>query len=158
MTPLIREAQLQALPLIQPAAMVVTIDIGDAKDIHPTRKEPVGQRLALAARALAYGEKVDYQGPDMLSLRVEGRVAKLKFAHTGTGLQARDGELRGFVIAGADQQFHAATASIVKDEVHVEATDVEVPVAVRYGWNDVADGNLFNSHGLPASPFRTDRW
>jgi len=158
MTPLIREAQLQALPLIQPGAMVVTIDVGDAKDIHPTHKEPVGQRLALAARAVAYGEKIAYQGPELLSLQVTNRVAKLKFAHVGKGLQARDGALRGFIVAGADQQFQPANATIVGDEVHVEAANVETPVAVRYGWDHVADGNLFNSDDLPASPFRTDTW
>ncbi len=158
MTPLIREAQLQALPLIQPAAMVVTIDIGDAKDIHPTRKEPVGQRLALAARAVAYGEKIAYQGPNFLQLNVTNRIARVKFEHVGKGLLAKDGALRGFTIAGEDQQFQPATASIVGDEVHLEAANVEKPVAVRYGWDHVADGNLFNSDDLPASPFRTDSW
>lgn len=156
-TPLeIREAQRLSLAKIPNSAMVVTIDVGDANDIHPTEKKPVGERLALAARALAYEEKIEYSGPLFESLQVEGSRAVVKFTHVGPGLVAPGGELKGFTIAGADKKFHPAKATIVRDTVEVSASEVSAPVAVRYAWANVPVGNLFNRAGLPASPFATD--
>jgi sialate O-acetylesterase len=156
MSPEIREAQLLSWQRTSNTAMAVTIDCGDANDIHPTRKQPVGARLALAARALAYGEKLEYSGPVFDSMKVEGANAVLKFTHLGGGLFAKDGELKGFTIAGADKVFHPAQAKIVGDTIVVNAAKVPQPVAVRYGWANVPEGNLFNRAGLLASPFRTD--
>ncbi len=156
MTPEIREAQLLSWQRTTNTAMAVTIDCGDANDIHPAHKQPVGARLALAARALAYGEKVEYAGPVFDSMTIEGANAILKFTHPGGGLIAKDGELKGFTIAGADKVFHPARAKIVGETVVVDAADVPQPVAVRYGWANLPEGNLFNRAGLPASPFRTD--
>jgi len=154
--PEIREAQFLTLSKSPNTAMAVTTDVGDAKDIHPTRKEPVGQRLALAARALAYGEKIEYSGPLYQSMDVSGAEAVLSFTHTGGGLLAKDGELKGFTIAGADGKFVPATAKIQGANVLVTAAGVTDPKAVRYGWENVPDVNLFNKEGLPASPFRSD--
>jgi sialate O-acetylesterase len=154
--PEIREAQFLTLSKSPNTAMAVTTDVGDAKDIHPTRKEPVGQRLALAARALAYGEKVEYSGPLYQSMQVKGEEVILSFTHTGSGLVARDGELKGFTLAGADGKFVPATAKIDGSNILVTASGVTDPKAVRYGWENVPDVNLFNHEGLPASPFRTD--
>lgn len=154
--PEIREAQFLTWKKTPNTAMVVTADIGDAEDIHPTRKEPVGQRLALAARALVYGEKLEYSGPAYESMKVEGAQAVVKFSHLGGGLVAKDGELKGFIIAGEDQKFVPAQATIKGDTVIVSAPEVPAPKAVRYGWANVPDVNLFNQAGLPASPFRTD--
>lgn len=154
--PEIREAQLIAWHNTKNTAMTVTIDVGDAKDIHPADKGPVGARLALAARALAYGEKLEYSGPVYLKLTVADGRAVLRFTHRGGGLVAKDGPLTGFTLAGADGVFHPATAEIVADTVVVTSPAVAAPVAVRYGWANVASGNLFNAEGLPASPFRTD--
>jgi sialate O-acetylesterase len=157
MSPEIREAQLLSWQRTPNTAMAVTMDCGDASDIHPPRKRPVGARLALAARALAYGERVEYAGPVFDSMKVEGGTAILRFTHLGGGLWAKGGPLKGFTIAGADQVFHEAEAQIRGRTVLVTSQEVPRPVAVRYGWTSVPDGNLFNQAGLPASPFRTDK-
>jgi sialate O-acetylesterase len=156
MTPEIREAQFLSWQRTPNTAMAVTIDCGDAHDIHPARKQPVGARLALAARALAYGESLEYSGPAFKSMQPAGGRAVLSFTHLGGGLVAKDGPLTGFTIAGADKVFHPAAAEIKGDAVVVSSPEVPTPVAVRYGWANVPVGNLFNAAGLPASPFRTD--
>jgi sialate O-acetylesterase len=156
MPPEIREAQLLSWKGTRNTAMAVTLDCGDADDIHPANKEPVGKRLAFAARALAYGEKIDYSGPVFDSMKTRGATAVLHFTHPGGGLVAKDGELKGFTIAGADKNFRPAKAEIRGDTVVVSAEGVTAPVAVRYAWANVPEGNLYNRAGLPASPFRTD--
>jgi len=154
--PEIREAQLIAWQHTKNTAMTVTIDVGDATDIHPANKGPVGARLALAARALAYGQKISYSGPVFASAQFTAGRAVLTFTHVAGGLVAPGGTLEGFTIAGPDGVFHPAKAAIVGATVVVTAPDVPAPAAVRYGWANVASGNLFNTAGLPASPFRTD--
>lgn len=156
MSPEIREAQLLTWQRVPHTAMAVNTDFGDAKDIHPKQKEPVGQRLALAARAIAYGEKIEFSGPVFNSMKVKGNRAILSFTHVGSGLVARGGELKGFQVAGADGQFADATAKIEKDKIVVSNPAIAKPAAVRYGWTAVPDVNLFNQEGLPATPFRTD--
>ena len=155
-TPELREAQLLTLERTTNTAMAVTIDCGDGGDIHPAHKQPVGARLALAARALAYGEKIEYSGPIYDSMKIDGSNAILTFTHLGGGLMAKDGGLIGFTIAGPDKVFHPARAKIAGKTVVVTSPEVPQPVAVRYGWANVPEGNLFNRAGLPASPFRTD--
>jgi sialate O-acetylesterase len=156
MSPEIREAQLLSWQKVPRTAMAVITDIGNETDIHPTQKEPVGARLALAARVIAYREKITYSGPVYESMAVEGNRAVLSFKHLGSGLMAKDGDLKGFTIAGADREFTSATAVIEGDKVIVSGAAVEKPVAVRYGWANAPDVNLFNKEGLPATPFRTD--
>ncbi len=156
MPPEIREAQLISLKKTKNTAMVVTTDCGDAKDIHPTNKKPVGERLSRAAKALAYGKKLEYSGPIYESMQVKGDQIVLKFSHTGKGLASPDQPLKGFTIAGADQQFVPAQARIKGKTVIVFSEKVPNPVSVRYGWTPVPDVNLYNKEGLPASPFRTD--
>ncbi len=154
--PEIREAQFIAWRNTKNTAMTVTIDVGDANDIHPANKAPVGARLALAARALAYGETLEYSGPVFSRAKFKDERAILSFTHVKNGLMAKDGPLTGFTVAGHDGVFHPAQAAIAGDQVVVTSADVAKPVAVRYGWANVASGNLFNRDGLPASPFRTD--
>ncbi|MCG3150360.1 MAG: hypothetical protein PCFJNLEI_03843 [Verrucomicrobiae bacterium] len=156
MTPKLREAQLRVWQQTTNTAMVVTTDCGDALDIHPRWKEPVGQRLARAARAIAYGEKIEYSGPLYDSLKVDGNRIVLNFQHTGTGLVAKGDNLKGFTIAGADKIFTNANAQIAGNQVIVSSPAIPQPVAVRYGWSNVPDVNLYNHEGLPAVPFRTD--
>jgi len=156
MTPEIREAQLFAWQSTPNTAMAVTTDCGDAEDIHPTRKQPVGARLALAARALAYGEHLEYSGPVFESMHVKGGQVTVRFTHLGSGLVVRNGSLKGFTVAGSDNVFHAAKAVLRGQDVVVKSPAVPRPVSVRYGWANVPVGNLFNKAGLPASPFRTD--
>ena len=155
MTPELREAQLLTAKTVPHTAMAVITDYGTPRNIHPPQKEPVGTRLSLAARALTYGEKIEYSGPTFDSLKIDGGKAVLKFQHAA-GLMARDGDLKGFTIAGEDKKFVPAKAEIKGDTVTVAAEAVSRPVAVRYGWANVPDVNLYNSAGLPASPFRTD--
>ena len=156
MTPEIREAQLLTLDKAENTAMTVTTDVGDAHDIHPRKKEPVGKRLALAARALAYGEKIEYSGPLFDSMSIDKSEAILRFRHVGSGLTAKDGPLRGFTLSGKDGKFVPARAEIRENTVVVSSESITEPTAVRYGWENVPDVNLFNQEGLPASPFRTD--
>lgn len=154
MTPELREAQLQIWQETKNTAMVVTTDCGDAEDIHPADKRPVGERLALAARALAYGEALEYSGPVLAGATRAGAKAVVRFTHLGGGLVAPGGVLRGFELAGADGVFHPAVARITGETVEVSSEGVAAPQAVRYGWANVPDVNLFNAAGLPASPFR----
>lgn len=157
---LLREAQLEALALPN-TGMAVAIDIGEWNDIHPLNKKDVGKRLALAARRVAYGEKeAVHSGPIYRSMKAEGSKIVLSFCNIGSGLEAGGGnELRHFAIAGADRRFTWAEARIEKDKVVVWSEEVPEPVAVRYAWADnPAGANLYNKEGLPASPFRTDRW
>ncbi len=154
--PEIREAQLLTWKNTPNTGMAVTMDVGEANNIHPGKKEPVGARLALAARALAYGEKIEYSGPEYDSFKIEQNKVVLSFKHVGGGLVAKDGPLKSFTIAGADGKNIDAKAEIVGDTIVVSSDQVTAPVSVRYSWAPVPDGNLWNKEGLPASPFRTD--
>ncbi|MBI3839686.1 MAG: sialate O-acetylesterase [Planctomycetia bacterium] len=152
----VRDAQLYVSQTVPKTALAVITDVGDEKDIHPQRKEPVGARLALAAQAIAYGEKVEYSGPLYDNMTVSGDKAVLRFKHVGSGLVAKGGPLTGFTIAGEDQKFHTANATIEGDTIVVSSDKVAKPVAVRYGWAAYPVVNLWNKEDLPASPFRTD--
>jgi sialate O-acetylesterase len=136
--------------------MAVITDVGEEKDIHPTQKEPVGARLALAARAIAYKQTIEYSGPVYDSMKVKGNDAVLSFKHVGGGLVAKSGDLKGFTIAGEDGNFVAATAKIEGEKIIVSSPPVSKPTAVRYGWTNTPNVNLWNKADLPASPFRTD--
>jgi sialate O-acetylesterase len=153
----LREAQLLTLTALRNTGQAVITDLGDEVDIHPRQKTPVGQRLAAAARALAYGEKLVYSGPVYRSMRVDGNRIILQFKHAGSGLESKGGALTGFSIAGADRKFQNAEARIIgKDRVLVTNPTVLYPAAVRFGWANFPVVNLYNKEGLPASPFRTD--
>jgi sialate O-acetylesterase len=152
----IREAQRAVANKVPKTALIVTTDVGDEVDIHPRRKEPVGARLALAARGVAYGDKHEYSGPKYESVKVDGNKLRLSFSHTGGGLVAKDGPLAGFTVAGEDKKFHEAKAQIDGETIVVWSDEVPKPVAARYGWLPNPIVNLWNEAGLPASPFRTD--
>jgi sialate O-acetylesterase len=169
-----REAQ--ALALKQPnAGIAVTIDIGEPGNIHPLDKPDVGHRLALAAEHIAYGDQnVVYSGPTYKSSKVEGNKIRIQFDNIGGGLtigrapdryytaeklpipQAPDSQLQGFAVAGADQKYVWANATIDGDSVVVGSDAVPSPLTVRYAWADNPLCNLYNKDGLPAAPFRTD--
>lgn len=151
-----RESQLMTSRTVPGTAMAVITDVGDITEIHPKNKKPVGERLALAARALAYGEKIVYSGPVYRSMKVRGGKAEVCFDHVHGGLVAKGSPLKGFAIAGPDKKFVWATAKIDGNKVIVTSPEVKKPVAVRYGWADCPDVNLYNAEDLPASPFRTD--
>jgi sialate O-acetylesterase len=153
----LREAQSLTLGNTFNTNMAVTIDIGEAKDIHPKNKQDVGLRLALCALAGTYGKDVDFSGPVCVSMKIENGAIRLFFDYVGDGLEAKGGEpLTGFSICGADRKFVWANAKIEGDTVLVSSPEVKAPVAVRYAWSDNPVCNLVNDAGLPASPFRTD--
>lgn len=154
--PAFRLAQQRIWQKTPHTALVVTTDVGDAGNIHPTRKRPVGERLALAARAISYAEEVEYRGPLWQGMQAQNERALLSFSHTAGGLVAQGGALRGFTIAGADGVFVPAQAVIEGDQVAVTSSKVKSPVAVRYNWAQMAEGNLYNRAGLPAFTLMTD--
>ncbi len=177
----LREAQTMTLKLKNTGMAVIT-DFGSEYDIHPTPKRPAGDRLALAARAQTYGEKIVYSGPMYKSAKFDGNKAVLTFDHVGGGLEARtltptlekknkDGSMlsawrvlksepsstvEGFTVCGKDKVFHKAVAEIKGDTVLLSSDKVSEPIAVRYGWANHPICGLYNREGLPASPFRTD--
>ncbi len=156
----LREAQTMTLKLPR-TGMAVTTDIGEANDIHPRNKQDVGKRLAAIALANDYGQKKVFSGPAFKALEVEGNKVRISFSGIGTGLLVKDkyGYLKGFEVAGTDQKFYYAKATIDGDIVIVSAEQVAKPVAVRFAWADnPEDANLFNKEGFPAIPFRTDDW
>ncbi|HEY5463543.1 MAG TPA: sialate O-acetylesterase [Hanamia sp.] len=152
-----REAQAKSLS-VPNTAMAVAIDLGEWNDIHPDRKKPVGDRLALAAEKIAYGENIVYSGPLYQSQTIEGNKIIISFTHTGTGLTTNDGEPPAeFAIAGEDKKFVWADAKIDGDKLVLSSEEVPNPKYVRYAWaDDPVNPNLINKEGLPAAPFRTD--
>lgn len=155
----LREGQLKSLSIPR-SAMAVTLDLGEWNDIHPLTKKPIGERLALAARKIAYGENIVSSGPIYESNAIEGNRIRIRFRETGSGLainKTDEDELTYFAIAGKDKKFVWAKAIIERNTVVVWSDEVAVPMYVRYGWADNPEGaNLINVEGLPASPFRTD--
>lgn len=155
----IREAELQSLSLPN-TGIAVTIGLGEWNDIHPLNKKDVGERLALAAQKLAFGEtKIVASGPVLKSSDAEGNSIRLSFSDIGSGLISKDGEpLNQFAVAGSDKRFVWANAVIQGDQVIVSSPEIQHPFYVRYAWADNPEGaNLANKEGLPASPFRTDK-
>jgi len=138
-------------------AMAVTIDIGTPDNIHPPDKADVGHRLALAARALDYGESgLEYSGPMFRQATVEGSSIRAWFDHA-KGLTAKGGPVTSVEVAGADGKFVPATAAVDGETIMASSPQVPNPVAIRYGWANSPQCNLFNSDGLPASPFTSEK-
>lgn len=159
--PLLREQQERLAKSAEDVALVCTIDVGDPKDIHPRNKKPVGERLALAARVHAYGERgLVWSGPVCSGVTYRDGRATVTFDHIGGGLITPAAESpRGFELAGADRKFYPASAKISGNKVILETTEVPAPIAVRYAWaNNPENLNLHNKERLPAFPFRTDDW
>jgi sialate O-acetylesterase len=156
--PELREAQEMTARSVGHSAIATAIDIGDATDIHPKNKQEVGRRLALDALAIAYNKKVEYSGPTFKSMKRDGNRIVLTFDHLGGGLEAKDGKLTGFAIAGKDRKFVWADAVIEGNTVAVWSPGITSPVAVRYAWSNNPVANLYNKADLPALPFRTDQW
>jgi sialate O-acetylesterase len=153
----VREAQRLTLGLPN-TAMASAIDIGNPLDIHPLDKQEVGRRLALAARAVAYGERIVHAGPLYDGMTLEGGRVRVRFQHAGGGLVLDAAKGSSFVVAGLDGAFKPATAVVDGDTVVVSSPEVAAPVAVRYAWEDDPVTSLRNKEGLPASPFRTDTY
>jgi len=150
-----RESQLLGTLSEPNTGVAVTLDVGDAKDIHPRNKRPVGERLALLARAMVYGERIECMGPIYRGMTAHDGKAIVSFDHVGTGLVLRGGG--GFEVRGETGEYvPAQVAATGTDELTVWADAVKEPVAVRYAWAPVPQISLHGSEGLLASPFRTD--
>lgn len=156
--PVIRDSQTRTLEIAN-TGQALAIDVGESNDIHPKDKLTVGNRLALAARAVAYGEKIVYSGPLFRQVTRDNGALRVWFEHTGSGLATRDGApLTGFRVAGEDGNFYKAEAHIEGNTVVVSSSMVREPLAVRYAWENDPVATLINREGLPAVPFRTDSW
>lgn len=155
---MLREAQMMAMS-VPNTGMVVTIDIGNINNMHPTDKQDVGKRLALWALAKTYGIKnIVYSGPIYKSMKKQGNSICLYFNYTGSGLMKKGKKLTQFEIAGKNKKFYKADAVINGNIIVVHSDKVPDPIAVRYGWGINSVPNLYNKEGLPAAPFRTDKW
>ena len=152
-----REVQQRGLSIAE-TAMTVAHDAGEWNDLHPMDKKTVGERLALSARKLAYGEDITCSGPVFNDMKIEGNRAVISFSNVGKGLVVKGGgDLKHFAIAGRDFKFVWADAWVEGDKVVVRSGSIAEPAAVRYAWADNPEGaNLYNSEGLPAASFRTD--
>jgi sialate O-acetylesterase len=156
---MLRESQSFLTTALPKVGLAVITDVGEEHNIHPTKKQPVGERLADAARAIAYGEHITYSGPTFKNMRVNDGKITITFDHVDGGLVARDGALKGFAICGPDKKFVWAVADIVgKNKIVVSSPSVPNPIAVRFGWADYPVVNLWNEAGFPAVPFRTDNF
>jgi sialate O-acetylesterase len=153
----LREAQAKVLDLPN-TGMAVTIDIGDAQNIHPRNKQEVGRRLALIARTKLYNIAPEVSGPVFASATPEGRAIRVRFDHSGSELLARGGAVRSLEVAGADKVFYPAMGAIEADSLLASSPDVKGPVAVRYAWTNSPTANLYGDTGLPVAPFRSDSW
>jgi sialate O-acetylesterase len=148
----VREAQRRTLSIAN-TAMIVSADVGDPKNVHPPDKQTIGARLALAARAIGYGDPIEYSGPTFQQVSLEPGAIRAWFDHA-TGLNAH-GELAGFEVAGSDQMFSPASAQIEGTTVVARNPAVPRPVYLRYAWAASPTITLFNQEGLPASPFNS---
>lgn len=154
----LREAQMKTMSF-KNTGMAVTLDIGNPENIHPDNKTDIGQRLALWALAKDYGKKVVFSGPIYKSMKTIGNKIELSFHYADKGLKLKPiKEKLNFTIAGKDKVFKTATVKVSGGKLIVSSPEVKEPVAVRYAWSNIEEGNLFNGAGLPASSFRTDNW
>ncbi|BCM88956.1 hypothetical protein IAD21_00798 [Abditibacteriota bacterium] len=152
-----RQAQSKALSL--PATgQAIAIDVGEVTNIHPTNKQPVGERLARLALNRVYSQKIVDCGPTFVAAKFEGNTMRVEFSNIANGLKFDGDALNGFEVAGADQKFVPASAHIDGATVVVNAPTIPLPVAVRYAWHNAPTTNLVNSEGLPTAPFRSDNW
>jgi sialate O-acetylesterase len=156
----LREAQTMALDRLPNVGQAVIIDLGDAADIHPRDKLDVARRLVRSALARDYGRDVVYQSPRYDSMEKHDGKISIHFKDVGGGLRTVNApRVEGFAIAGDDHKWVWADAKIVgKDQVEVRSDNVAEPVAVRYAWANNPVCNLYNTAGLPVTPFRTDDW
>jgi sialate O-acetylesterase len=154
----LREAQALTARAVPNCGLAITIDTGEADNIHPKEKKPVGERLALLALARVYGKSLVSEGPVYRTSERVGNAMRIHFDHTDGGLKLHAAKPEEFSVAGADRQWRWADARIDGDDIVVSSADVPAPIAVRYAWQSNPKATLFNGAGLPAAPFRTDDW
>ncbi len=155
---LVREGALKAVQSVPKSGMAVTLDVGEAKNIHPQNKQAVGDRLARWALGSVYGRPGATSGPLPLKHEIKGSEIVVTFSHTDDGLVLKKAAGSGFVIAGADKVWHPAEVRIEGSMIILSSNAVPQPAAARYAWAEMPDVTLWNGAGLPASQFRTDEW
>ena len=145
--------------MIPNSGMAVSIDVGQERFIHPPDKTTISKRLFFWAMANTYGMKgLPHQSPVYKSMKIDKDQITVSFSNAENGLSAFGNDLSAFEIAGEDKVFYPAKAKIIRGGVRVQNDNVKSPVALRYAFKDWVVGDLFNSEGFPASPFRTDDW
>lgn len=154
-----REAQAKVAQTVPDTYLILSINTTDGLNLHPKQKLEIGRRAALLARRHVYGEDIVANGPAFQSARVEGQIIRVTFKTGGSALSnSAPGNVRGFMVAGADGQYHPAEARIVGQQVLLQCDQVPSPKTVRYAWAGVPNSSLVNSSSLPAAPFRTDNF
>ncbi len=154
----LREAQTLTASTVKNCALAVTVDTGEAENIHPKDKQTVGERLAFCALANEYGKKITFAGPTLVSSEKIPNALKLNFTNIDSGLVIHGENALEFSLAGADRKWHWAEAKIDGSSIIVSSKEITQPIAARYAWQANPQATLFNGAGLPAAPFRTDNW
>lgn len=154
----LREAQVLATKIVPKVGIVVITDVGDKDDIHPRLKKVVGERLALAARVIEYGEDIDGLSPIYKEAIFQADKVIIRFDNLKSNLVVEGDQPIGFAISGPDKKWRWANARVENDQVIVWHPEVPNPIAVRYGWADYPVVNVYSASKLPVSPFRTDKW
>lgn len=155
--PFIREAQMRLFQTVKNTGIAVILDLGEYANIHPVEKAGVGQRLADQALYQVYGrcEEAAVYGPIYKDYRLDGEQMVLKFDHAEKGIRCTENTVTGFEVAGEDQKYYPAIASVCGDEIVVSSDQVKAPVYARYCWTNYREVTLFGANGLPVAPFRT---
>ncbi|NWJ52488.1 MAG: sialate O-acetylesterase [Bacteroidetes bacterium] len=152
------EAQANILAKTKYSGMVVTVDVGNEKIVHPPKKKIVGERLAYWALAQTYGFKIQYRSPSFKTMSITGNKVQLEFNEADLGLHSSESSATGFELAGEDHQFYPAEAIFSGKLIELNSAKVDRPVAVRYCFRNGQIGHIYNNYGLPLIPFRTDSW
>jgi len=154
----LRDAQLNTAQTVANCGLAVTIDVGEANDIHPRNKKAVADRLAAWALSQVYARGGEWSGPMYQSSLARGSTMVVSFDHAQGLATVGGAKVDGFAIAGADGKFEWADAKIDGTTVVVSSSRVSAPVVVRYAWSsNPVRANLINAVGFPASPFASDR-
>lgn len=151
----IREQQLMASKKFENVYLITSLDTGERKQIHPFDKQTIGDRLALCARNIAFGENNEYTGPIYNDMRIEQNKLVISFTHAD-GLYI-DGELDWIGICGQDNIYYPAEYEIINNELYVWNNSIKNPKNVKYAFSNWVNGGLYNKYGFPASPFRTEK-
>lgn len=155
----LREAQVKAMELIPNSGMAVSMDVGEEKSIHPSDKTTIAKRLLYWALANTYNYKgVAFASPSYQSMKVNHDTVIVRFKNSMNGLTSFGKPVNAFELAGEDKKFYSATAWITGEGVRLKSEQVKQPVAVRYAYKDWVVGDVYNTEGLPLTPFRTDTW
>ncbi len=154
----LREAQAITSQSVSNSGLAITIDIGDAANIHAPDKMDVGNRLARWALARDYGISIPCCGPELQQAIFNHDGCKIIFSHADGGLVIKGGQAAEFSLAGQDHHWFWAKATVDGNAIWLHSSEVSHPLAARYAWQANPIATLYNKANLPAVPFRTDDW